>query len=78
MMVRSDGSVRYFSVRESARLQAFPDGYVLHGSWSEAMRQLGNAVPVTLGRVVASSVAAHLAMADHRQLAKHALMGAAA
>jgi DNA (cytosine-5)-methyltransferase 1 len=78
MMVRGDGSVRYFSVRESARLQAFPDGYVLHGSWSEAMRQLGNAVPVTLGRVVASSVAAHLAMADHRQLTKQDLMGAAA
>lgn len=68
MMVREDGSVRYFSVRESARLQTFPDGYELHGAWGEAMRQLGNAVPVTLGQVVASSVASHLLMADHRQL----------
>lgn len=67
MMVRDDGSLRYFSVRESARLQTFPDGYELHGAWSEAMRQLGNAVPVALGQVVASSVASHLLMADHRR-----------
>ncbi|MGV6872367.1 DNA cytosine methyltransferase [Pseudochelatococcus sp. B33] len=60
MLRRADGSVRYFTVRESARLQAFPDNYVLHGAWSEAMRQLGNAVPVTLGEVVAKSVRDHL------------------
>lgn len=57
MMVREDGSVRYFTIRESARLQTFPDGYAFHGSWTEIMRQLGNAVPVSLGRIVASSVA---------------------
>ena len=66
MMVREDGSVRYFTVRESARLQTFPDGYALHGSWTEAMRQLGNAVPVALGRIVASSVAEHLLNDDAR------------
>jgi DNA (cytosine-5)-methyltransferase 1 len=66
MLVRPDGSVRYFTVRESARLQAFPDGFEICGSWSEAMRQLGNAVPVTLGQVVASSVASHLLMARQR------------
>jgi DNA (cytosine-5)-methyltransferase 1 len=57
MLVRPDGSVRYFSARETARIQTFPDGYVFHGSWSETMRQLGNAVPVALARVVAASVA---------------------
>lgn len=61
MLRRADGSVRYFTVRESARLQTFPDGYVLHGAWSEAMRQLGNAVPVTLAEVVARSIREHLA-----------------
>lgn len=60
MLARPDGSVRYFTVRESARLQTFPDGYHLHGSWSEAMRQLGNAVPVELARVIATNVASHL------------------
>ena len=54
------GAVRYFTVRESARLQTFPDDYVFHGSWTETMRQLGNAVPVALGGAVASSVAAWL------------------
>jgi DNA (cytosine-5)-methyltransferase 1 len=69
MMVRDDGTVRYFSVRESARLQTFPDGYVLHGSWTEAMRQLGNAVPVALAQVVATSVARKLLEHDVRALA---------
>lgn len=66
MMVRADGSCRYFSVRESARLQTFPDGYAFHGAWTEAMRQLGNAVPVTLGHAVAASVAEHLLAEDVR------------
>lgn len=56
MLRNVDGSIRYFTVRESARLQSFPDNYRLHGSWGEAMRQLGNAVPVLLGQVVAESV----------------------
>ncbi|NYI40865.1 DNA cytosine methyltransferase [Demequina lutea] len=56
MLRRQDGSIRYFSVRESARIQTFPDDYELHGAWGETMRQLGNAVPVDLARVVARSV----------------------
>ncbi|WP_428427299.1 DNA cytosine methyltransferase [Pararhizobium sp.] len=60
MLRRPDGSVRYFTVRESARLQTFPDDYVFHGSWTETMRQLGNAVPVELAAVVGRSVAAQL------------------
>ncbi|WP_205478578.1 DNA cytosine methyltransferase [Sphingomonas arenae] len=60
MLLRPDGSVRYFTVRESARLQTFPDKYKFHGSWSETMRQLGNAVPVQLAAVVARDVATHL------------------
>src|SRR5690606_26287424 len=55
MLRRVDGTVRYFTVRESARLQTFPDDYELHGSWTEAMRQLGNAVPVELARQVAKA-----------------------
>lgn len=60
MLVRTDGSVRYFTVREAARIQTFPDDYVFHGSWSDTMKQLGNAVPVRLAEVVASSVSAAL------------------
>jgi DNA (cytosine-5)-methyltransferase 1 len=64
MLVYPDGRLRYFTVRESARLQTFADEYVFHGSWTEAMRQLGNAVPVTLAEAVASGVKAQLASAS--------------
>jgi DNA (cytosine-5)-methyltransferase 1 len=66
MMLLPSGRVRYFTVRESARLQTFPDGYELHGGWSEAMRQLGNAVPVMLAQIVAGSIAEHLELARVR------------
>lgn len=57
MLLRPDGSVRYFTVRESARLQTFPDDYYFTSSWTEAMRQIGNAVPVTLASLVGKDVA---------------------
>lgn len=72
MLVREDGTVRYFTVRESARIQTFPDGFRFHGSWSETMRQLGNAVPVVLAQRVATSVAEKLAVAELTRLAKAA------
>lgn len=56
MMGLPDGSYRYYTVRESARLQTFPDDYVFSGSWTEAMRQVGNAVPVRLARIVGDSI----------------------
>lgn len=60
MLNYGNGKVRYFSVRESARIQTFPDEYVFSGSWTESMRQLGNAVPVVLAQAVASSIFDHL------------------
>lgn len=66
-MIRfEDGSVRYFSVRESARIQTFPDNYLFEGSWGEVMRQLGNAVPAKLGQVVGQSVFRALSQAATR------------
>ena len=60
-VVLPDGSVRYLTVRESARLQTFPDDYILHGVWGEAMRQLGNAVPVLLAETIANGIRSELA-----------------
>jgi DNA (cytosine-5)-methyltransferase 1 len=56
MMALSDGSVRYFSVREAARLQGLPDDFEFVGAWSENMRQLGNAVPVELAEFVGAAM----------------------
>ena len=51
-----NGKVRYYTVRESARLQTFPDSYVFEGSWTETMRQLGNAVAVDMAGIVAAKI----------------------
>ena len=60
MLRLPSGRVRYFTVRESARLQVFPDEFIFHGSWTETMRQLGNAVPVQLAEVLAFDIKRHL------------------
>lgn len=49
-----DGSVRYFTVFEAKRIQTFPDEFVIRGAWGEAMRQIGNAVPVVLATQIGS------------------------
>jgi DNA (cytosine-5)-methyltransferase 1 len=64
----ANGRIRYFSVRECARLQAFPDDYVFSGTWSRQMRQLGNAVPVTLAEVVAGQIRDLLSRAEQVRL----------
>jgi DNA (cytosine-5)-methyltransferase 1 len=55
-IVLDNGSLRYYTVRESARIQAFPDNFIFHGSWTESMRQIGNAVPVKLASAIGKSV----------------------
>ena len=68
MLRHPDGRVRYFTVREAARIQSFPDEYVFCGAWTEAMRQLGNAVPVSLAAAVATSIRACLEQRVNRPM----------
>lgn len=63
MLRKPDGTVRYFTGREAARLQVFPDEYKFSGPWTEIMRQLGNAVPVKVAEVVAGCMATKLEQA---------------
>jgi DNA (cytosine-5)-methyltransferase 1 len=64
MIVLDDGTLRYYTVRESARIQTFPDEYHFHGSWTESMRQIGNAVPVRLATIIGNSIAEQLERTD--------------
>jgi DNA (cytosine-5)-methyltransferase 1 len=56
MLADRRGNVRYFTVREMARLQGFPDEFNVAGSWKAATRQLGNAVPTTIGECMGKAV----------------------
>jgi DNA (cytosine-5)-methyltransferase 1 len=64
MLALPSGKVRYFTIRESARLQSFPDTFVFPDSWTESMRQIGNAVPVELAELIARRLASVLGPKD--------------
>ena len=54
---------RVITVREAARLQSFPDGFVFAGTMNPAFRQIGNAVPPVMAREIAKAISASLAEA---------------
>lgn len=64
MLHLDNDTLRYYTVRESARIQTFPDEYVFAGSWTESMRQIGNAVPVRLAKIIGDSVIKQLEKVD--------------
>jgi len=47
---------RTISVREAARLQSFPDGFLFAGTMNPAFKQIGNAVPPLMARAVATAL----------------------
>ena len=49
-----DGSLRYYTLREMARIQTFPDCHYFTGARSSVTRQIGNAVPCDLAAAIAS------------------------
>jgi DNA (cytosine-5)-methyltransferase 1 len=51
---------RPISVREAARLQSFPDGFVFSGTMNPAFRQIGNAVPPLMALGIAKAIVTSL------------------
>lgn len=47
---------RAISLREAAAIQTFPDDYVFYGSRISIAQQIGNAVPVLLGKVLGEHI----------------------
>lgn len=47
---------RTISVREAARLQSFPDGFIFSGTMNPAFRQIGNAVPPLMAKSLAKTI----------------------
>ena len=53
------------TVRESARLQSFPDDFIFYGTKAQQYRQVGNAVPPLLGKAIAEQLKKYLEQKDH-------------
>ena len=51
---------RLLSVRELARLQTFPDDYIITGNRRAVQRQIGNAVPPLIGEIIGREIAEQL------------------
>lgn len=47
---------RPLTIRESARIQTFPDEWIFKGSISEQYKQVGNAVPVNFSKAIGISI----------------------
>ena len=51
-----NAQARTISVREAARLQSFPDGFVFAGAMNQAFQQIGNAVPPLMAKAIAAEI----------------------
>ena len=62
--IDDEGRMRYLTPREYARLQGFPDDFLLPSSDAKAYRQVGNSVPVPVVSEIAKRLVAVLRKTD--------------
>jgi DNA (cytosine-5)-methyltransferase 1 len=58
---------RVITVREAARLQSFPDGFVFAGTMNPAFRQIGNAVPPLMAKAIGAQIVNSIVAALNRE-----------
>ncbi len=62
-MIRfDDGTLRYLTVRESARIQGFPDSYEFPVPRSRSMGAIGNAVATPMANLIGLRICTHVGM----------------
>ena len=68
----NDGVFRYYTLREAARIQTFPDQHFFKGARIHVTRQLGNAVPCLLAAKVATPLLSLVAQSQREPGAAYA------
>ncbi|WP_375515612.1 DNA cytosine methyltransferase [uncultured Nostoc sp.] len=65
--------MRRLTPREAARLQGFPDRFILHPNDDKAYHQLGNSVSINVVKAVAQEVIAQIFMPSPARLSQAAI-----
>lgn len=65
--ITGEERARRLRVNEMLRLMSFPDDFKINGTRSDVQRQLGNAVPLELGKAVVRALMDQLGYLDRRQ-----------
>jgi len=55
-----NGKIRRLTPRECARIQGFPDDFILHDSKNECYKQFGNSVAINVVEAIAKNIISYL------------------
>ena len=70
IVLMDDGSHRYFTLRETARIQGFPNEFIFYGARLHVTRQIGNAVPVDLAEAIGRKLFRQISKGPYNQQLK--------
>lgn len=66
---------RPLTIREAARIQTFPDNFLLCGNSSQKIQQIGNAIPPILAKIIASHTDNNYGFKKQKEQKKGKLLG---